>query len=186
LPLDRSLPQTKRISLLASSDIFGDIIDAAKAQVAWLSIFTESNLDWNKLKSKLYNDFLKALDSSSRVRKVTKQHHSAQQRKTRATKKLGDLWQHYPEVQEILSNSSRTEVWMRLTVIPNQPSMDPRIAKRCLNHAYVNHLTKLHRKSKANKSYTSGDFQVAKKLLHNNCLQLEEGIDSEAKGLQWY
>jgi hypothetical protein len=75
---------------------------------------------------------------------------------------------------------------MRLTAIANQTSRDPGLAKRCLNLAYVNRLTKLNRKSKANKWYTSGDFEEAKKLLDNDCPQLEEGIDYEAMGLKWY
>jgi hypothetical protein len=117
---------------------------------------------------------------------MIKQHHTAQQRKARATKKLGDLWQHYPELQEILSDSSRSEKSIRFTAIANETSRDPGLAKRCLNLAYVNRLTKLNRKSKANKWYTSGDFQEAKKLLHNGCPQLEEGINYEAMGLKWY
>jgi len=75
---------------------------------------------------------------------------------------------------------------MRLTGIASQTSRDPGLAKKCLNHAYVNRLTKLNRKSKANKWYTPGDFQDAKKLLDNGCPQLEEGIDYEAMGLKWY
>jgi len=179
-------PQSQANFMLEIYDLFGDISDAANAQVAWLSNFAERNLDWKKLKYKRYRDFLKALDSSSRVREMIKQHHSAQQRKTRATKKLGDLWQHYPELQEILSDSSGSEKWMRLTAIANQTSRDPGLAKRCLNRAYVNRLTKLNRKSKANKWYTSGDFQEAKKLLDNGCPQLEEGINYKAMGLKWY
>jgi len=172
--------------MLEIYDLFGDITDAANAQVAWLSNFAERNLDWKKLKYKRYNDILKALDSSGRVREMIKQHHTAQQRKTRATKKLGNLWQHYSELQEILSDSSGSEKWMRLTAIANQTSRDRGLANRCLNLAYVNRLTKLNRKSKANKWYTSGDFQEAKKFLDNGCPQLEEGINYEAMGLKWY
>jgi len=135
---------------------------------------------------KRHNDFLKAIDSSGRVREMIKQHHTPQQRKTRATKKLGNLWQHYPEHQEILSDSSESEKWMRLTAIANQTSRDPGLAKRCLNLAYVNRLTKLNPKSKANKWYSSGVFQQAKKLLDNGCPQLEEGINYRAMGLKWY
>jgi hypothetical protein len=47
-----------------------------------LSNFAERNLDWKKLKYKRYNDFLKALDSSGRVREMMKLCRSAQQRKT--------------------------------------------------------------------------------------------------------
>jgi hypothetical protein len=148
--------------MLEIYDLFGDITDAINTQVTWLSNFVERNLDWKKLKYKRYNEFLKAFDSSGRVREMIKQHHTAQQRKARATKKLGDLWQHYPELQEILSNSSGSEKWMRLTAIANHTSRDPGLAKRYLNLAYVNHLTKLNRKSKVNKWYTSGNFQEAK------------------------
>jgi hypothetical protein len=144
--------------------LVGNIPDAANAQVAWLSNFVERNLDWKKLKYKRYNDFLKALDSSGRVRQMIQQHHTAQHKKARATKKLGELGQHYPELQEILSDSSGSEKWMRLTAIANQTSRDPVLAKRCLNLAYVNRLTMLNHKSKENKWYTSGDFQEAKKL----------------------
>jgi hypothetical protein len=38
----------------------------------------------------------------------------------------------------------------------------------------------------ANKWYTSGDFQQAKKMLDNGCRQLEEGINSEDMGLKLY
>jgi len=75
---------------------------------------------------------------------------------------------------------------MRLTAIANQTSRDPGLEKRYLNLAYVNRLTKLNRKSKANKWYTSGDFQAAKKLLDNCYPQLEEGINHEAMGLKLY
>jgi len=161
-------------------------MDTANAQVTWLSNFAERTLNWKKLKYKRYNDFLKALDSSSRVRELLKQYHTAQQRKTRAMTMLGDLWQHYPELQEILSDSSRSEKWMRLAAIANQTSRDPGLTKRCHNLAHVNCLTKLYRKLKANKWYTSGHFQEAKKLLVNNCPQLQDGIDYEAMGLKWY
>jgi hypothetical protein len=40
-------------------------------------------------------------------------------------KKLGDLWQHYPELQKILSDYNRIEKWMRFTAIANQTSRDP-------------------------------------------------------------
>jgi len=107
-----------------------NITDTTNAQVAWLSKFAETNLDWKKLKNKRYNDFLKALDSSGRVRELMNQHHTVQHRKTRATEKLGDLWQHYRELQEILSNSSRSEKWMQLTAIANQTFRDPWLAKK--------------------------------------------------------
>ncbi|KAF8241182.1 hypothetical protein K440DRAFT_638091 [Wilcoxina mikolae CBS 423.85] len=148
-------PQGQADFMLEVYDLFGDITDAANVQVAWLSNFAERNLDWRKLKYKQYNDFLKALDRSGRVREMMKQHHSTQQRKTRATKKLGDLWQHHLELQEILSDSIGSEKWLRLTAIASQTSRYPELAKRCLNHTYVNRLTKLNRKSKANKWYTS-------------------------------
>jgi len=171
--------------MLEIYDLFGDITDATNAQVIWLSTFAERNLDWKTFKYKQCNDFPMALDSSGRVREMIQQHHSAQQRKARATKQLGDLWQHYPELQEILSDSSGSEKWMQLTAIANQTSSDRGLTKGCLNRAYVNCVTKLNRKSKANKSFTSGDFQEAKKLLDNDCPQLAEGIDYEAMGLKW-
>jgi hypothetical protein len=93
-------------------DILGNITDAANTQVAWLSNFAERNPDSKKLKYKHYNDLPTARIRSVRVREVIKQHHTAQQRKTQATKELGDLWQHYPEIQEILRDSSRCQKTM--------------------------------------------------------------------------
>ena len=167
-------------------NLFGNITNATNAQVAWLSNFAERNLGWNKFKFKLYNNFLKALNGSGRVWEVIKQHHTSQQRKTRAMKMLGNLCQYYPDIQEILSGSSGSEKWMRLTTIANQTSRDPGLAKRCLNLVYVICVTKLNWKSKANKWCTSGDFQEAKQLLDNDCPQLEEGIDYEVMGRKWY
>jgi hypothetical protein len=106
-------PQNQTNFMVEIYDLLGDLTDATNAMFAWLSNFAERILDWKMLIYKPYNDFLKALDSSARVREMIKQHHSGQQRKTQATKKLGDLWQHYPELQEILSDSSRSEKWMR-------------------------------------------------------------------------
>jgi hypothetical protein len=40
---------------------------------------------------------------------MIKPHHSAQQTKTWAIKELGDLWQHYTNLQEILSDCSQSE-----------------------------------------------------------------------------
>jgi hypothetical protein len=85
-------PQNQAKFILKIYDFFGNIIDAGNTQVAWLSHFAERNIDWEMLNYKRYNDFLKALDSSGRVREMIMLHHSAQQRTTRATKKLGDLW----------------------------------------------------------------------------------------------
>jgi len=50
-----------------------------------------------------------AHNSSGGVREMIKQHHSTQERKTRARKNLGDLWQWYPKLQEILHNSNGIE-----------------------------------------------------------------------------
>jgi len=101
-------------------------------------------------------------------------------------KMLGDLWQHYPKRPEILSNYSGSEKWMWLSVIANQTSRDPGLAKRCLKRAYMNILTKLNRKLEVNMWYTSRDFQLAKKLLDNSCTLLEKGINHEAISLKWY
>ena len=117
-------------SMLEICDIFGDITDAANSEITWLSDFVERTLDRKKLKHMWYNHFLKALDSSSRVREMTMRHHSAQQRKTRAINQKGDLWQNYAELQQILNNSSGSEKWMRSTMIASQTSRDARLAKR--------------------------------------------------------
>jgi len=75
---------------------------------------------------------------------------------------------------------------MQLTVIANQTSRDYSFAKKCVNRAYVTHVSKLNRKSIVHKWYTSGDFQEAKWFLHNAFPQLVEGIDYKAMGLKWY
>jgi len=98
----------------------------------------------------------------------------------------GDLWQHYRELQEIVGDSNSSKKWLRLTVIAHQISRDSKVAKRCLSQVYFNRLTNLKRKLNANKWYTSGDFKEAKNLLDHGCPQLEEGIDYEALGLNWY
>jgi hypothetical protein len=97
--------------------------------------FAEKNIDYKRLKYKQYNNFLKALNISGRVEETIKHHQSVQQRKARPTKKLGDLWQHYPELQAILNDSSRIEKWMGLTMIRNHTSRDLGYAKRCPNCA---------------------------------------------------
>jgi hypothetical protein len=66
--------------------LFGAFTKAANAQVTWPSNFPPRILDRKKLKYKEYNDFLKGLDSSCRVREVINQHMSAQQKKTQAMK----------------------------------------------------------------------------------------------------
>jgi len=172
--------------MLEICDLLGDISDADNAEVIWLLNFAETNLAWKKRNYKRYNNFLKALNSSDRVREMIKQHHSAQQRKTWARKMEGNQWQHYPKLQEILGDSSGSEKWLQLTAIANQTSRDPELAKRWLNRAYVNRLTKQHRKSKANRWYISGVFQEPEMLLDNGCPQLEDGIDYKAMGLKWY
>jgi len=56
--------------MLEIYNLIGNITDAANAQVTWLSNFAERILDWKKLKYMQFNDFLKALDSSGRVREM--------------------------------------------------------------------------------------------------------------------
>jgi len=63
-------PQNQVNFILEISDLFGDITDAINAEVAWQLNCAERNLNWEKLKYKQYNDFLKALDSSGRVREI--------------------------------------------------------------------------------------------------------------------
>jgi hypothetical protein len=75
---------------------------------------------------------------------------------------------------------------MQFTTISIQISRDPKLVKRCLNRAYINNVTKLNPKSKANKWYTSGDFQEAKMLIENSCPLLNEVINYEAIRLKWY
>jgi len=94
-------PQNTLNFMLKINDFYGDISNAPNAQVAWLSNFAKSNLDWKKLNDQRYNDILKALHSSGRVRKMIMQHHTVWQRNTWATEKLRNLWKHFPEYQEI-------------------------------------------------------------------------------------
>jgi len=136
--------------------------------------FARRIIDCKMLKYKRYKDFLDPPDSSCRVRDMINQHHSAQQWKTRVTKKLGDLGQQYPEFQEILTNPNGTEKWIPLPAIVNQTSRDPMFAKRCLNCTYVNHPSRLNRKSKLNKWYTSGHILEGIKRFDNGCSQLDE------------
>ena len=76
----RELPAQSQANLrLEHYDLFVEKIDAANAQVEWLSNFVERNLDWKILKYKQYSDFLKALDSSGRVRMMIEQHQAAKQ-----------------------------------------------------------------------------------------------------------
>jgi len=53
-------------------------------------------------KFKPYNHFLKTLISPRNVREMNKQTHSTPQRKTRTAKRMGDLWQCNPILQENL------------------------------------------------------------------------------------
>jgi len=179
-------PQRQANIMLKIYDLFRKITDAANTQVTWLSNFTKRNLDFKQLRFKWYSDFLKALDRSGRVREMMKQPYSAQQRKTLATKKVADLSQHNPKLQEILSDSSGSEKWMQLTAIANLTSRDPRLVKRWLNCAFIYRFTKFNLKSTAYKWYTFADFHEAKTMWDNGCPQLEEGIDYEAMGLKWY
>jgi len=179
-------PQSQSNFRLKIYNLFAEITDDAIAQVTWRLNLAARDLDSKQFQYKQYSDFFKALDISGRLRKMIKQHHSAQQRKTQATKKLGDLWQHYHEIHEIWSDSRGSENSMRLTVIANQPSRDLGLGNRCLNRAYLNHLTKPNQKLKANKWFTSGDIQEAEPFLDKGCPQLGEGIDYKAMGLKWY
>jgi len=183
LELDRPSPAN---FMLVIYDLIGDISNAAFAQVAWLSKFIERNLGWKTLKYMLYNDFLKALDSSGREREIIKHHHSAQLRNTQAMKKLGDLCQLYPELQEIVSDTSGSENWIWSTAITNWTSRHLDLLMWCFNRVFINILSKLNLKSNSIKGYTSRDFHKDKKLLDYGCPQLKEGIDYEAMGLKWY
>jgi hypothetical protein len=68
-----------------------------------------------------------------------------------------------------------------------QPTIQGPLLRNSFLHAeYVNRVTKLKWKSKANKCYSSGDFRAAKMLLDTSCLQLKEGNNHEAIGLKCY
>jgi len=127
-----------------------------------------------------------ALNSSVRVRELIKQYHSAQQRMTRATKKLRDHMQHYPQLQEILHNGSECEKWLRLTIITNQPFRDLNSIHRFFNWVHTDHLAKLNQKSNANNCYTSRQLQKHKMLFDNGCPWLKTGMDYDAMGQKWY
>jgi len=72
--------QKKANFMLEIHDHFGDITNAANAQVPGLLHLPGSNLDSKMLQDNRYIGFLKALDSSGRVRGMKKQHHTARQR----------------------------------------------------------------------------------------------------------
>jgi len=93
-------------------NLLGLITDAAHAQVAWLSKCVETNLERKKLQYPGYNNFVNALDCSCRGREIMKKYHSAKLRKIRVTKKLRDLWQHDPELEEILIDTCGSEKWL--------------------------------------------------------------------------
>jgi len=95
--------------MLRICDQFGDITDAANTHVAWLSYVLGRSLHWKKLKYMGYNNFLKAVDSSSCVIQMIKQHHSVQSRETPAIKQLRNCCQHYLELPQIFSDSSRSD-----------------------------------------------------------------------------
>jgi hypothetical protein len=57
------------------------------------------------------------------------------------------------QTPEILGNFKGCVTWLQSTVITSQTSRDPRLLKRCLIWAYVNHLTMLNRQLKANNWY---------------------------------
>jgi len=81
---------------------------------------------------------------------------------TWAMNELGDLRQHYSELQKILCYSSRCEMWLQWTVIGNLIYRDPKLAKKRFKFAHINHLAQLNWKSTANTWYTSGDLYEAK------------------------
>jgi hypothetical protein len=83
------------------------------------------------------------------------------------TKMLGDSWQYHSEFQDILNDSSGSEMWMRSPAIAYQISMDPRVIMSFLDRAYVNHRTKLCWKSKQ----TTGILLVSSRKLIN-CLPM--------------
>lgn len=171
--------------MLQIHDLFLNITDAVTIEVALLSNFADRNIDWKNFKHEQYNNFLKALDCSGRVREIIKLHHSTQQRKTQATKMQGDHWQNNPKIHEFLRDFSGTEQWLHSTVITIETSTDSKLVKRCLNFTYVNCIMWLKGKLKANKGYTSGNFQESKQF-NNGYRQLEEGIHYEVSGLKWY
>jgi len=106
-------PQSHTNFLNKLHDLFGNINDGANTQVTRLLNFAEGDVDCKLLKYNRYSIFLEALNTSSSVMAMIKLHHSAQQRETWAMKMLGDLWQDYPELQEILSDSSASDMRLR-------------------------------------------------------------------------
>ena len=67
----------------------------------------------------------------------------------------------------------------------SKTSSDSELGQRSHNHAYINSVSKVNEKAKANKCNTSGDNQTLKMLLDTYCSWLVEGIDYEAMGLKW-
>lgn len=64
-------------SIPVINNLFGDFTNAGNTQVALQLNMAERNLDRRMLKSKSHQDFLQALDNSSRVRDRNTQHHTA-------------------------------------------------------------------------------------------------------------
>jgi hypothetical protein len=179
-------PQDQSKFMHGVYELFADIHEVSNAQVAWLSKFEENNAGWRELGYKRYYDYLRTIDSSGWVREMVKQHNTAQKRKERATKQLGDYWQQNPELLEILNEGDGSEKWLRLTALATRTAKDPELAKRCLNYAYVSRIIKLGRKSKVNRWYTSADFKEAKTLVEKGCPVVNEEINLGEMGLKLY
>jgi hypothetical protein len=170
-------------------ELLGDMHDVANAQVARLSEFEERNGFWRKLGFKEYADYQQHIDCSGRVREMIREHNISQEKKERATKRLGGKWHNSPELLEILNDSHGCEKWMRLSALAEVTEHDPELAKQCLNRAYVDRVTKLDRKVNK-KWFTSADFRearhwVAKKYLSPH-LNLGRNVDYAKLGLKFY
>ncbi|KAF8246147.1 hypothetical protein K440DRAFT_645240 [Wilcoxina mikolae CBS 423.85] len=117
---------------------------------------------------------------------MVKQHNTGLKNKDRVMKQLEDYWQQSPELLEILNEGDGSEKWLRLTALAIRTAKDPKLAKWCLNYAYVFRIIKLGRKSKVNRWYMSTDFKEAKALLENECLVVNEEINLVIMGLKLY
>ncbi|KAF8247185.1 hypothetical protein K440DRAFT_644105 [Wilcoxina mikolae CBS 423.85] len=121
-------PQDQSKFMHGVYELFADIYEVSKAQVAWLSKFEEDNAGWRELGNKRYYDYLRTIDSSAQ--------------------------QKIPELLEILNEGDGSEKWLRVTALATRTAKDPELAKRYLNYTYVSRIIKLGWKSKEDQSCT--------------------------------
>ena len=138
--------------------------DNGNALVAWISSQERTQDHWRKLGHISYDDYLKAIDPSNKVRTMLALHEQTTRRKKGSEATVQRCWAGFPELLELVSRTECESRWRAVAALARATENAPDVAKFCLNKSILERVKHNKDGRRATKAFLVPDFIEAKKM----------------------